>query len=237
MKKGLVFVALIFLGMCSAKFFGLTKYLSIYYLHEHVAELHSFVVTHYVFAVITYIALYISATVCAVPGSSVCTIAGGLLFGTWIGMCYGLISASIGAVLLFLLCRYLVGSWVQERYKDKLEGFNKEIEVHGHKYLLLIRLLAILPFFLVNILSGLTTLSVKTYTWVTVIGLVPVSLVYAYAGNQVAQFQTLDDFFSPKAMTAFFVFFIFKIALVPAVIKIFLRIKHLIKQRQVENLK
>lgn len=221
--------------MVSAKFFGLTKYLSLYYLHEHVVELHRFVLMHYLLAVVGYLAFYILATGCAVPGSSVFMVAAGLLFGTGLGMLYALIGASVGATLLFLLSRYFVGAWVQNRYKDNLEGFNREIEAHGHKYLLLIRLLALLPFCLVNMLSGLTTLSVKTYVWVTLIGLIPVSLVYAYAGNQVAQFQTVDDFFSLKSITAVWFFFIFKIALVPAVIKVFLRLKKLVKQRQVRK--
>ena len=199
------------------KYFQLGEYVTLTYLHSNMHTLQLLVYEYYWLSVICYFVLYIAATTCAIPGCSVFTMAGGLLFGIWLGTLYALMCATVGATLLFLICRYIIGSRVQQRYTEQLRGFNQEIALHGHHYLLLVRLIAIVPFGLVTMLSGLTLLSIRTFIWVTFIGLIPVSFVYTYVGNQLAQLESLDDF---SSVTTFSLFVLFKVALVPALIKI-----------------
>ena len=198
-------------------YFQLSGYVPLTYLHNNMHTLQVLVRENYWVAVICYFALYIVATMCAIPGCSVFTTAGGLLFGIWPGILYALMCATIGATLLFLICRYLIGSWVQQRYTEQLAGFNNEISLHGHHYLLVVRLIAILPFGLVTMLSGLTLLSIRTFIWVTFVGLIPVSFVYTYVGSQLVHLESINDF---SSVTAFSVFVLFKVALVPALVKI-----------------
>jgi uncharacterized membrane protein YdjX (TVP38/TMEM64 family) len=197
-------------------YFKLTSYLTLYYLHSNMHMLQLLVDKYYWFAVVSYCAAFILATAFAIPGSSVFTMASGLLFGIWFGLLYALVSAMIGAVALFLICRYVIGSWVQQRYTKKLKGFNEEIALHGHKYLLVVRLLGILPFGLVTMLAGLTLLSMRTFAWVTFVGLVPVSLVYTYVGRQLMYVDSVDNFYS---LTTFSIFIFIKLVLMPVIVK------------------
>ena len=186
---------------------------------------------HYVFSVCCYTVSFIVATAFSIPGSSIFTTAAGLLFG-WPGLLYALLSATIGATLLFLSSRYFIGSWVQQKYAQQLLGFNNEIQEHGHHYLLIIRLIAVLPFCLVNMLSGLTLLSIPSFISMTIFGLIPVSTVYIFAGKQLSKLANPDDFFSPPVMVAFSIFVFFKVALAPAVFKIAKRMVKLIAKKK-----
>lgn len=234
MKRGIVFIIVIIMVISLTKYVHLHDYLTINYLHEHVDELKSLVTQHYWLSVGCYMGSYICATAVPLPGSSIFSLAGGLLFGPFMGMLYAMVSATMGATILFWMSRYLIGTWVQRKFALQLEGFNKEMQSLGHYYLLLLRLLAVLPFGVVNMFSGLTHIPLKTYICVTMIGLLPMSFVYAYTGNQLGVLQKVDDFFSPQAMTAFLLVFAFKIALFPAIIKIIALAKRIIKSKSIQ---
>lgn len=228
-KRHIVAVALLCVIIFLAKQFQLSQYLTLNYLHENLSSFRMMVQQHYGYAVFCYLLTYMVATACSIPGSSLFTTAGGMLFGLYAGVMYALIGATVGAVLLFLASRYFIGSWVQKRYTEQLASFNQEIAVHGHHYLLVMRLIALFPFCVINMLSGLTLLPLSTFIWVTIVGLIPVSIVYAYAGTQLATLQSVDDFYSPSVMLAFGFFVLFKVALVPAVFKIGKRIRNFFK--------
>lgn len=196
------------------------EYLNISYIHGHIQKLKELVQQHYITAVFCYMGSFIAASACSIPGSSVFTTAGGVLFGLWPGLLYAVSAATIGAVGLFLAARYCIGGWVQRTYADRLKLFNQEIVRYGHYYLLVMRLMSILPFFVINMLSGLTVLSLRSFVWVTFIGLLPVSLVYVYAGTQLAFLKSAQDFFSPTMISSFAAFIVFKLALAPVLFKI-----------------
>ncbi|MEX0940469.1 MAG: TVP38/TMEM64 family protein [Candidatus Babeliales bacterium] len=223
---GLSFLGIIFFIVI---YFRLTHFVSLCYLHEHMHTLQYLVAKHYYLSVSVYLTSYIIAMALSLPGSSIFTVAGGLLFGIFFGTCYAIFAATIGATILFLTSRYFIGGWVQQRYKTQLTNFNEEIMRYGHYYLLIVRLVALLPFSLINMLSGLTILPVVTYIWVTLIGLIPISLMYAYAGSKLVFLTSPDELFSPGIASGLILFFLCKIVLVPVFIKL---VKYFSKNKQ-----
>ena len=225
--KFFVCVLLIIVTIGFIKVFRLTDYLSINYFHRNLTLLKTIIDEHYVDSVSMFMAAFIGSTALSIPGSSVFTTVAGLLFG-WAGLLYALTAATLGALILFLASRYFIGSWVQQKYTRQLQGFNSEFNLHAHHYLLVIRFIAVLPFCLVNMLSGLTVITLKDFIPITFFGLIPVSVVYIFAGIQLSHLATPDDFFTPPVMIAFGVFVLFKVALVPVVFKIAKRLMKLL---------
>ena len=123
----------------------------------------------------------------------------GLFFGVVPGLIFAVTGLTLGAVIAFLVSRFVLGSWVQERYRTLLASFNEEIQRHGHFYLITLRVVPVLPFFLVNILAGLTEeFSLKRFAASTSIGLMPASFVYSFAGRRLAEINSPRDILSSR---------------------------------------
>jgi len=175
-----------------------------------------FVQDNAVTSILIYILVYIAAIALNLPGGAVLTIAGGFLFGTLAAVVYVNIGATTGAVLAFLSARYLLGSRIQESYSTQLAKFNSEMERNGVRYLLTLRLIPVFPFFLVNLLSRLTRVSLSSFTWTTAAGIIPGTAVFAYAGHQLETVHSVGDIFTAKVLSAFLFLGLF--ALAPAII-------------------
>lgn len=186
--------ALFITAIAAARYGNSANILSFSWLYAHITDLTVYVQAYYTHAVLTYILSYIAASVCALPGSTVFIMAGGLLFGVVLGSLYALIGAVIGSSLLFLVSRYVIGSWVQERYAHRFTHFNDAIEKHGYYYLLMVRVAGIIPFFVVNVLSGITVLSLHAFVGATAWGMLPSIVVYAFIGQQLTTLQSVDYF-------------------------------------------
>jgi uncharacterized membrane protein YdjX (TVP38/TMEM64 family) len=160
-------------------------------------------------SIVSYIAVYILVTAFSIPGATIMTLAGGFVFGMALTVLCVNLAATTGAALAFLSARYLLGMRIQERYREQLEKFNSEIERNGPRYLLTLRLLPVFPFFLVNFLSGLTRVSLPTFLWTTSLGIIPGSVVYAFAGQQLETVRSVGDILSLKVLIAFGVLALF----------------------------
>lgn len=163
---------------------GILDYLTLEDLRNQGELLRSTVNSQYPLAVLIYVVGYAVAVAVAIPGDIVLSLAGGYLFGTLLGALYINVGSTCGALLSFLFSRYVAGDWVQRRYGDRLTGFNGEVEVRGYIYFFIVRLIPLFPFVLVNLLSGLTRVPLRTYIWTTSLGTLPVTLIYTYAGAQ-----------------------------------------------------
>ncbi len=181
------------------------------------ASLEQFVADHYYASVLGYILLYTLLVAIAFPTAAVLTLTGGFLFGTFFGALYALIGATIGATLLFLFIRYFIGDFFQQTYKEQLKSFNMTIATQGGYYLIALRLIAVIPFFLVTILAGLSSLSLSAFVTSTFIGIIPGCLVYAYAGQQLATIESMRDILSLPVLLAFL--FLALLALIPLFLK------------------
>lgn len=185
------------------------------YIHKNVRLLHGFINHYYIYAVIIYIMSFILASALALPGSMFFLIAAGLLFGASPGFVYSSIGATIGAAILFLIARYLIGTWVQTRYAGQLAQFNQQIELHGNYYLFFMRLTALVPFFLVNLLSGITLMPLRSFIGITFMGIIPNALVFGFAGQALAQMSSLSTFFEPPVLLAFGILIGIKVIVLP----------------------
>jgi uncharacterized membrane protein YdjX (TVP38/TMEM64 family) len=165
--------------------------------------LRDFVHDHYYLSVLFFILFYTVIAALALPLASLVTVTGGFLFGTILGALYTNIGATIGAAVVFLLVRYSLGDSIQQRYASALATFNKRFGQQGPIFLLVARLIVIFPYFLVNMVAGLTQVPFWTFVWTTSVGILPASLAYTFAGQQLQQIHALQDIFTPRMMLAF----------------------------------
>ncbi|MHB8058078.1 MAG: TVP38/TMEM64 family protein [Desulfuromonadaceae bacterium] len=202
----LFFLLALLVGMFLVK----GDYLSLDYIKTHRHGLFNFIQSHYLQAVIMFILLYLM-TALFLPGALALTIAGGMLFGTVPALVYINIGATAGAILAFQAARFLLGGWVQEHFKNQLDRFNREMERHGSNYLLVLRVLPIIPFFVVNYCAGITKIPLTTFVWTTSLGMLPGSFVYAFVGQQLRHVNQAQDLFSWKIMMALSLLAVFAI--------------------------
>lgn len=197
--------------------------LSFDYLRNHHKGLHDFIQAHYARAAVIFILLFIS-TALIVPGAIVLTIAGGALFGTLPAVLFVNIGSVIGAVITFVSTRYIFGESLQTRYLKRLERFNRELERHGAYYLITLRIIPILPAFIINCLGGLTRMRFFTFVWTTSAGVLPGSLVYAYAGSRLHDLRHPSDILTWPVVLALFLMGMF--SLLPVFIRHGRRTRH-----------
>jgi pyruvate/2-oxoglutarate dehydrogenase complex dihydrolipoamide dehydrogenase (E3) component/uncharacterized membrane protein YdjX (TVP38/TMEM64 family) len=183
--------------------FDVQAYLSLSALQEHKGALDMWVQNHYIQAVLAFFVFYIIVTALSLPGAAVMTLAGGALFGLLCGTVVISFASTIGATLAFLVSRYLLRDGVQKRFGDRLGAINKGIEREGAFYLFTLRLVPVFPFFLINLLMGLTPIRTATFYWVSQIGMLAGTLVYVNAGTQLAQLESLSGILSPSLIASF----------------------------------
>jgi pyruvate/2-oxoglutarate dehydrogenase complex dihydrolipoamide dehydrogenase (E3) component/uncharacterized membrane protein YdjX (TVP38/TMEM64 family) len=147
--------------------------------------------------------LYVIAAALSLPGALVMTLAMGALFGLVMGTLLVSFASSIGATLAFLASRFLLRDAVQQRFGDKLKAINEGVAKDGALYLFTLRLVPVFPFFLINLLMGLTPMRSRTFYWVSQIGMLAGTLVFVNAGTQLAQLQSLSGILSPALLFSF----------------------------------
>ncbi|NTW67096.1 MAG: TVP38/TMEM64 family protein [Nitrospirae bacterium] len=217
-----IVLLLLFIGaIVLLRLSGVGDVLTLESLQQRREELTAAVRERYALSLSLYILAYIAVVALSIPGATVMTLAGGLVFGTLVTVLAVNAAATAGAVLAFLSARYLLGESLQERYREQLARFNTEIESNGPHYLLTLRLIPVFPFFLVNFLSGLTRVPLATFVWTTSLGIIPGSAVYAFAGGQLETVHSIGDVLSTRVLLAFGSLALFTLA--PAIISKFRR--------------
>ena len=158
--------------------------------------------SHYLFAVILFILTYAVITALALPGALILTLAGGFLFGVLAGTLYVNVGATIGATLAFMGSRYLFRDAILKRFDEKLKLFQQGLAKNAFHYLLMLRLIPLFPFFLINLLSGITPIRLSTYIGATALGIIPGSVVYCIAGQQLGSINSVQEIASPGVLGA-----------------------------------
>ncbi len=153
--------------------------------------------------ILAYLCIYIVSAALSFPGATVLTLAGGALFGVVQGTILVSFASSIGATLAFLMSRYVLRDTVQQKFGDKLGTLNAGIAKNGAFYLLTLRLAPVFPFFLVNLLMGLTPIRVLTFYGISQLGMLPATLVYVNAGTQFSKIESLSGIVSPGLLLSF----------------------------------
>ncbi len=202
MKK--FFVLLVILALVAAFFiFDLDQLLTLEAIKSRQAEFEQLKATSPVMVSLVFFGLYVLVTALSLPGAALMTLVAGALFGLVWGLVLVSFASTIGATLAFLVSRYLLKETVQNRFGDRLAPINKGIEREGAFYLFTLRLVPVFPFFLINILMGLTPIRTITYYWVSQVGMLAGTVVYVNAGTQLARIDSLGGIISLPLLLSF----------------------------------
>jgi len=156
-----------------------------------------------------YFLVYVLATALSFPGAVIITLAGGALFGLWQGLLLVSFASTIGATLAFLASRFVLREWVEVRFGQRLADINAGVDKEGAFYLFTLRLIPVVPFFLINLLMGLTRMKTGTFYVASQIGMLAGTAVYVNAGTQLAQLDSVQGILSPALLGSFVLLGIF----------------------------
>ena len=182
---------------------GLGQYLTIETLKAQQDALRTYYDGHMRLMIGGYFVVYVVSTAISLPGAAILTLAGGSIFGFWPGVLIVSFASTIGATIAFIVSRFLLRDWVQGRFRDRLETINEGIRNEGAFYLFALRLVPAFPFFLVNIVMGLTPIKTTTFYWVSQTGMLAGTMAYVFAGTQLSQIQSVRGILSLKLMLSF----------------------------------
>lgn len=202
MKK--LIIVLVIVGAVVAFFsLDLNQFLTLENIKLHQAEFQQWKNNSPILVSLSFFTVYVVITALSLPGAVIMTLAAGGLFGLAWGFVIVSFASTIGATLAFLVSRYLLRDSVQRRFGDHLGSINKGIEREGALYLFTLRLVPIFPFFLINILMGLTPIKTFTYYWVSQLGMLAGTVVFINAGTQLAKIEGLNGILSPGLLFSF----------------------------------
>ncbi len=202
-KRKIIIFSLIALAVVVFKVFDLQQYLSLAYLKAQQENFVALYQARPLLVITVYMAIYIAVTALSLPGAAVMSLAGGGLFGLVVGTIVVSFASTIGATLACIVSRFLLRDWVQKKFKDKLVKINEGMEKEGGFYLFSLRLVPVFPFFVINVVMGLTPIRLSTYYWVSQLGMFPATIVYVNAGTQLAKIEGLAGILSPGLIFSF----------------------------------
>jgi len=184
-------------------YFDLLKYANLDTVREVQASAGAYIQNNPVAASAIYFVAYVLVTGLSLPGAAIMTLAGGALFGLVWGLVLVSFASSVGATSAFLLSRTLLRDWVQSKFGQHLATINEGIEREGAFYLFGMRMVPLFPFFLVNLVMGLTPMKAKTFYLTSQAGMLAGTAVFVFAGTQLAKINSLSDIANPKLLMAF----------------------------------
>ncbi len=213
MNKSKIAIAVVLVSAIIAYFvLDLGQYLSLEYIQSQLASIQQFRDENFALAVLVYFSAYVAITALSIPGAAIVTLLGGAIFGLAWGTLIVSFASSIGATLAFLAARLLLKDWVQSRFGNYLASINRGIERDGSFYLFSIRMVPLFPFFMVNLLMGLTPIKTWSFYSVSQIGMLLGTAVYVNAGSELAQISSLSGLVSPPVIFSFVLLGLFPLA-------------------------
>lgn len=183
--------------------FDLGRYLSLDWFKSQQAAIEAWRAANPLAAGLAFFAAYVAITGLSLPGATVMTLATGAIFGFAWGVLIVSFASSLGALLAFLLARFLLRDWVQARFGERLKALNAGVARDGAFYLFTLRLVPLFPFFVINLAMALTPIRVWTFYWVSQLGMLAGALVYVNAGTQLARIDSLSGILSPGLVASF----------------------------------
>ena len=202
-KSRLLLVITLLAGVTPFYIFDLGHYFTLEFFKNQKQAIELFYSLHPLVTPLIYFLLYVLVTALSLPGAVLMTLVGGALFGLLWGTVLVSFASSIGAALAFLVSRFVLQKMVQNRFSEKLRAINAGIEEDGAFYLFTLRLVPAFPFFVINLVMGLTTMKVGTFYWISQVGMLAGSLVYVNAGVQIAELTSVSGLLSPQLLISF----------------------------------
>jgi len=207
--KKLLLATLIVIVLILLHFFDVYQYLTLEYLKSSKDKLNLFYQDNPLLVLVTYFMIYLTSTAFSLPGATILSLAGGALFGLTAGTLVVSFASTIGATLAMLIARVILRDWVKSRFASQMTTINSGMLKEGAFYLFTLRLIPAVPFFIINIVMGLTPLRTVTFFWVSQLGMLPATLVYVNAGSELGKIQSIDDILSPQLIISFVLLGIF----------------------------
>ena len=182
--------------------FDLAQYLSLDFLKEVRTTATAFVAENPSLSTLGFFGIYVLVTGLSLPGAAVMTLAAGAVFGFWWGLAIVSFASTIGATLAMVISRSLLRDWVQAKFSQQLATVNEGLQRDGGFYLFSIRMVPLIPFFIINLVMGLTHISAWQFYWVSQTGMFAGTIFFVFAGTQLAQVSSIGDVLSPGLIAA-----------------------------------
>jgi len=220
MTRNKTFILLFLISITSIiYYYALDEHLSFSSLKNNQQAILAHVQDNFWQSALIYFVTYILVATLSIPGATVLTLAGGAIFGFSIGLIMVSFASTIGASLAFLGSRYFFKSWIQKKYSHRLYSINQELKTRGIFYLFVLRLTPIFPFFIINLLFGLTNIKTTTFFWVSQIGMLAGTIVFVNAGTQLSQLESMQEILSFQIIGSFVL-----LALLPIISKLIIKL-------------
>src|SRR4030042_4056198 len=211
-KKKIVILVIVVSLIAAFKVFDLGQYLTLSFLKESLDKFKDLYEKHRVLVIAGYFIIYVLTTSLSLPGASPLGMAGGALFGFWVATLVVSFASTIGATLACFVSRYLLRDWIQRKFSDRIAKVNEGIEKEGAFYLFTLRLIPLFPFWMINLVMGLTKMPLSRFYWVSQAALLPGTMVYVNAGKELAKIESVKGIFSPSLIISFALIGIFPLA-------------------------
>ena len=212
MKSGKLIVIALIVALLAAFFaFDLGQYLSLAFIKSQQAAITAFYAANQAQTIAGFFAIYVTVAALSLPGAAIMTLVAGAIFGVVTGTIVVSFASSIGATLAFLAARLVLRDSIQAKFGDKLKAINTGVDQEGGFYLFTLRLVPAFPFFVINLVMGLTSMKTWTFYWVSQIGMFLGTIVYVNAGTELAKIDSLKGILSPGLLGAFVLLGIFPI--------------------------
>lgn len=189
--------------------FDVGKYFSLDYIKASQAKFNTLYQAHSILVVAIYMLIYVVMAALSLPGAAVMTLLAGALFGRLVGTVAVSFASTIGATLACFVARFLLRDWVQGKIGDKLKPINDGVEKEGAFYLFTMRLIPAFPFWLINLAMGLTSMPLRTFYWVSQVGMLAGTFVYVNAGTELAKIESLSGILNPTLIISFVILGVF----------------------------
>ncbi|BDI61767.1 FAD-dependent oxidoreductase [Qipengyuania nanhaisediminis] len=183
--------------------FDLGAYLTLDGIRAVASDAAAFQDANPVLVIAVFFAIYVAVTAASLPGAAIMTLAAGALFGLFAGTLIVSFASTLGATLAFLSSRYVLRDSIEARFADRLRAINEGLERDGAFYLFTLRMIPLIPFFVINLVMGLTRMKTWTFAWVSQIGMLLGTIVYVNAGTQLAQIESTSGLLSPLLIGSF----------------------------------
>lgn len=202
MKKAIL--VLVLLGAIVAYFlFDLGQILSLENFKASQADIVAAKDANPVLYIAGFFILYVAVTGLSIPGAAIMTLIAGALFGVVVGTIIVSFASTLGATLAFLSARFVLREWVQGKFGQRLRAIDEGLEKDGAFYLFTLRLIPVFPFFVINLLMGLTRIKTGTFFWVSQLGMLPATIVFVNAGTQISRIESTAGLLSPVLIASF----------------------------------
>ncbi|KAB8030970.1 FAD-dependent oxidoreductase [Fluviispira multicolorata] len=201
--KKVIIVIVFFVIIFLFKYFDLNIYFNLDYIKENKEYIQKLFLERKIEFISIYFFIYVILTAVSFPGAAVLTLLGGALFGISWGTALISLASTIGATIAFLSSRYILRDALKNKFSSQIEIFQNNFQKNGKSYLFTLRAIPIFPFFMVNFIMGFTTIRVRDYFWVSMLGMLPGTIIYVNAGKQISEINNARDIFSLELLISF----------------------------------